>query len=718
MQIENVTFKNYRQHRNTTFQLQPGVNGVIGPNGSGKSNLIRGIQYLLTGSFPRSDGADGLVPAARNISWGADTGLLECTFVHNGIRGTIRRSLHTSSCRLTYGDVVKTKAADVNAMINSMMGTSSRVIGNYVFTHQGATAGLLKAKSADRAAMFSVLFNTDRCERTRELLNAELSTHAPADLSFSSNLLRDSIGQTTARVNELSVQIRDLQAKMATINEPEERARLVTAKANHDTYNNPNTGYAATTRYVEKLTADLRAVQEQSTELDRQEAEQKTILAELETQVVHHRTLVSQATTAGQAKLKRDAVMLRVTELRRHLETLEASPPPTVSADLDAAITSAQKTLDEVVADLTGYCRLVSNFSGGTNTCSTCGTHHITDATGKIRPVADVLAEAKSKIAQLDPWVKDTKNWIATQKASKQQAEKAARTWTETYQGVKTNLEAAQTHLADLPEIPTIDATASQRFIEQHREAQSKLHTATTAARTAHQTLVTVRTQLEQQSRWLEQLTQLPRVDYSVTEQRIKDWDNWRSSVLTLNGQFAELSKSLQNSTAQLQQLQEAETKSDTVRRYRDVLSTVIGAFHRDSYPAAVARLHFQVINYAWNAALTLLGQPYQAQILQDQTIQLQFPDGLADFYEASGGQQCCAAIAYLWAANQQFAAEAGMMFLDEPTYGIDADHIPMVADMMMNMQRAALSANLQVVIVTHDERLTRGCNYTVQLGG
>jgi len=716
MQISTLTFNNYKQHRKVCFELRPGVNGIVGSNGSGKSNLIRGIQFLLTGTFPRSSGSDGTVAMARNITWGEETGQLACEFIHNGIKGTIERSLHTSRCRLTYGkDVKLTKSADVNEFINSMMGTSSKVIGNYVFTHQNATSAVLNAKSTDRAAMFSVLFGTERCEKHREMLSAELNSQAPSNLSFSASMLRDTVGQTNARLKEIVAGQAAIVARMQQVDEPTERARLISAKANADTFYHPNTGHAATQQMLLQLQTQLTQYQGSLDTLVATQHAQRQQVETHEKDLVHHQVMVKQAYQASQVRMRRTALTGRISELVQTAKNLENNPPASLP-NTDEQVATYQQQLEAVRSEMDGLQHLTRNLSGGSGRCPTCGTYHVTDAQGQLKALNVILEDAKKRIAEIEPWTIQTKQWIKAQETLKRQTEQEHLQWNQRRQQVTMSLEAAQSNLNDLPDVPAVDDQVSQTFIRNHLQAKEQLAETTKQVDATTQHLNYLRTQHEHQTQRLSQLMAIQLVDYSETEKRLKEWDEQRGELMKLNGQKVELESSILKCQEQLAKLEQAEQKSEAVRRYRDVLSSVIGVFHRDNYPAAVARLHFKTINHAWNATLKLLGQPYQAQILQDLTVQLQFPEGVAEFFEASGGQQCCAAIAYLWAANQQFASGAGMMFLDEPTNGIDSDHMPMVADMLLHMQRAAINSNLQVVVVTHDERLMRGCTHVVQL--
>jgi DNA repair exonuclease SbcCD ATPase subunit len=90
-------------------------------------------------------------------------------------------------------------------------------------------------------------------------------------------------------------------------------------------------------------------------------------------------------------------------------------------------------------------------------------------------------------------------------------------------------------------------------------------------------------------------------------------------------------------------------------------------------------------------------------------TIKVVYPDGEAYIEELSGGERCCASLSFLVAVNRQFAGRVGFLVLDEPTYGLDADHINTLAKLFLEIQKYATSTGLQIIVVTHEERLKLG---------
>lgn len=53
MFISDVTLRNFRNFKNSTFSFTRGVNSLIGENGSGKSNILYAMRLLLDGNLPQ-----------------------------------------------------------------------------------------------------------------------------------------------------------------------------------------------------------------------------------------------------------------------------------------------------------------------------------------------------------------------------------------------------------------------------------------------------------------------------------------------------------------------------------------------------------------------------------------------------------------------------------------------------------------------------------------
>ena len=63
-------------------------------------------------------------------------------------------------------------------------------------------------------------------------------------------------------------------------------------------------------------------------------------------------------------------------------------------------------------------------------------------------------------------------------------------------------------------------------------------------------------------------------------------------------------------------------------------------------------------------------------------------------------------AMAFRLAVNSLFASQVGMMILDEPTDGLDADNRRLAADVFRSLGKLARDRGHQVIVITHDDAL------------
>ena len=187
-----------------------------------------------------------------------------------------------------------------------------------------------------------------------------------------------------------------------------------------------------------------------------------------------------------------------------------------------------------------------------------------------------------------------------------------------------------------------------------------------------------------------------------------------RSACIKEIAQYKQL---ISSSAQNLDKLQKQQERSTNASKYRKVLQQVCGWFHRDSYPAAVAQYYLSTLNRAWNDMLTTLDVPFTAQILSDLDISLSFDNNANAFVEdASGGQVTCLSLAFLLSANRLFAPDTGLLVLDEPTYGADADHVEGIANVLRQAQGYAASTGMQIIVVTHEPALRNGFDHVITL--
>ncbi|HWL02629.1 MAG TPA: DNA replication/repair protein RecF [Microbacteriaceae bacterium] len=107
MIVAHLELRDYRNYREASLSLSPGVTVIIGPNGQGKTNLVEAIGVLAAGSSHRVSGDQALVRA------GEDRAILRARLSHGDRAITIEAELNrTGANRLQVnGQAVRSREA-------------------------------------------------------------------------------------------------------------------------------------------------------------------------------------------------------------------------------------------------------------------------------------------------------------------------------------------------------------------------------------------------------------------------------------------------------------------------------------------------------------------------------------------------------------------------------------------------------------------------------
>ena len=149
----------------------------------------------------------------------------------------------------------------------------------------------------------------------------------------------------------------------------------------------------------------------------------------------------------------------------------------------------------------------------------------------------------------------------------------------------------------------------------------------------------------------------------------------------------------------------------------RDVVSGVRDVFHWQNLPKKVAQANLAGITGEINEALEIFGSPFWVETDVNLSFKVHFPGTPPRAAGAlSGGQKAVLAICFRIAVNRLFGTDIGMMFLDEPTAGLDADNIEYFQQ-ALSVLASRVRDKRQLVIITHATGLRRTFDQVVEMG-
>ncbi len=171
MRLDTARLHNWCQHRDTTVDFQAGLNGILGANGNGKSNLLDAVRFAFTGESVNAGNK------ADNVTWGEKDGWVEIDFTVGDTTYTLRRAIAAATVKLTYAGEKITKAGEVGAFLQRLLGAGTKTLKANVFIQQGQIDSILLDLASDRLAEFQRTFGLDRAEEGYRALAKEATLH-------------------------------------------------------------------------------------------------------------------------------------------------------------------------------------------------------------------------------------------------------------------------------------------------------------------------------------------------------------------------------------------------------------------------------------------------------------------------------------------------------------------------------------------------------------
>lgn len=174
MRLKTLEITNWGPHKKRTFNLDDSIVGIVGANGKGKSNLLQAIDYALTGNLNKQKQEKYI----RNFGHpdGATSASVRLVFSRGGKEGEIVRTITAtgSKRKLTWEDSTWTKAADVDRVMEDIMGADKASLAQAVFLKQGELARIVKGTPAERQTLFQKLMNLNFLDSRVDDLTAKI----------------------------------------------------------------------------------------------------------------------------------------------------------------------------------------------------------------------------------------------------------------------------------------------------------------------------------------------------------------------------------------------------------------------------------------------------------------------------------------------------------------------------------------------------------------
>lgn len=695
--LHGFEVRNVCQHAHLKIDnLQPGLIGIFGPNGSGKTNLIQAIKASLTNDFGwastnkankvrRQRQLDD--PAFVRTEWSIDRQPLQLT-----------RSLVAAESSLVYADKQLQRDAEIRTLLAEVLGLSSHVLENYVFVDQGQTSAFLRAKPSERLNNFAHLCGVSHLEDLWQLLGEQVSkarAYAQHDAA-SEQVLANQVQELERLVESLTAEAATHQANRLT----DKQLKRYTELQQRATERARLEKEWATRRASRRdILAQLKEAKKNLEAVEREAARLAARQAELKPQYE----------TAKQVLLdneRRHAAAVQRAQLEKKLRgkvlpPAVEEPPPAEEVDrLKLEISRAEEALRHAREALQQF------ESGGGTACPLCGT--------TVASIAEKLDSYRADQKKLPARISKLREQltVAVRKTT------AFETWQRELQRVQSERNYLQGQLEAIPKEPVDEAAAKwaeQLVLDYEETCLPVIQQTDAAVRRLTPQVATLRGRLRSEkdlieaiearlkaeavpAEQLQQQRQALELHQAATAQLIRI-----GAAIEANQQQLAAQRALQ---ARMHQQREIATRAsnwiDSLELYRQVV-------HRNNLPAKYMQHAMAELLVDVNRNLSDFGGKFRLSFDQNLAFVVTNRDGTVEPASAkSGGEAAGLAIAYRLAVSARFASQVGVMFLDEPTAGMDEYHLGCLAEILLRVNEVTQKRRQQLFMITHDKRMER----------
>ncbi len=210
MRIKKLTIKNLGKHKDLTANLDGSVVGLLGPNGSGKSTVLKLIHFVMTGWTPTRENQESFIRKVdAEFEKEPTSGFVEMEFSSNGEIYRINRKVGAASSRKLVkldhaGNEIKseliTRADEIQAKLNEILGADKYAIDSAVFPEQGALDKILFGQQAEREELLVRLLLLGHMQKVADIAAGKIKMLGVEIQDFS--VLHDELQSSRNKIEE------------------------------------------------------------------------------------------------------------------------------------------------------------------------------------------------------------------------------------------------------------------------------------------------------------------------------------------------------------------------------------------------------------------------------------------------------------------------------------------------------------------------------------
>ena len=711
MRLSRAKFVNYCQHVNRVVEFSPGLNVIVGPNGSGKSNIVNGVYGALTGDFGRNAGK-----TSDNVSLMSKEGektLVQVEFVHNGETYVIERRLDVAERRLVTSGQTLTVDKDVLERIYNILGVRKEILSNYVFVEQWDNFGPIVQTPTKRFDSLRKLFKIDQIDSIiSELSNSDYKLYSTADALIN-------VDEQVTKLNGLKDQALSIQETLATCETVESLEAKISEQA---TITNAWKIKKALETSIANRKQELKLYEEK---LNTNRESANSFLKEIEDLNKSLAELKESLETANQIEadwVRFNFYTISKQQLDSKLKALKAESDSNLEPVKPATYVENIETLTAQLSEmklLHSKCLdFVSNynFESADAVCPTCqqAAPHLAsqwhDQKEKLKQLAETISQVSKQIADNALFDRAAYNYSV---------------WKKNFDSRMTDFSESYARLK-VEEQPQYSREEAKKITNLHKSLSGSLLKASTAFNAVNIEWSSLNAKTESLVKEIARednelvkysgTTDTAVEDANAVIDRLRQQKNAINTLITqlavVNNEIKAVNANIALAEAHMRQTEKFGAWNN---RFED-LKRVYKTNKEKSIPMIITRQYMGAVIDELNRTLSNIDMPFTINLLSDLSFQADFGTHKVPSDRLSGGQKVMLTMAYRLAVNSTFAADLGLLCLDEPTVGLDEANLVGLSKAFEGLKEYALNAGTQIVVVTHEKGLSHLFDNTIDL--
>lgn len=758
--IERISLVNWKSHRKSEFEFQPGTNVLVGAMGSGKSSVLQAMSFALFGTFAELKHRD--IKSADVISRGVEQKVAEIDLAITSqnkafqIKRKIDEKKNVTEGTVRAGDgklIAGPQTTQVNDFVKNELGVDDDIFLRTVYAMQNDIDMILKLAPKERKKRIDELMGLNKFEIARnncvKLRNRTLRQKEDFE-AFVQSIGLEGLGK---KIKEVENQVDDLKGKQLNF-QSESSKKLLERDGARIKLNELRDKF----QQAEKLRDRKRSILKDLSELDERLKGKETTMSreELEKEIenLKNQVKITQIKKSELAEKNNDSQIKfmaadkrialadsrlpeikkkidKIMELKKELEEHKiadiANELSKVKKDLDSKKDEKQTNL----AELKELRKHLEHLTLARSECPVCGTalsetnklkllsqrkQEISQILFKNTEIAEVISQFEKRYEELQSISEknrrafeelevehDLRGELSKLEQNKSDDQKILAETESVLENNKRQIKSLETEAEGLN--AKLSLLNDQKYLnelkEQHSRKSAELELINDDLKTKKVTKEDVGKSEDNFQRLLKQVQEL--------ETTIS---NFETLMTEKTKQLVDLRSQQQKADEIKTKIAELEEKAGFLDRFRVALEATQLAL-RDELILAVnevmAQVWVEIYPYEKWSAVRL------ASTEQDYNLQLKEAEGdwVSVVGFASGGERMLAALAVRIAFARVLAPSLSLLILDEPTHNLDEKAITTFIDVVQHKVSDFLD---QIFIVTHEEKLAENADNVIRM--